>query len=636
MHVKVEALSIPVSSTTATDTRRNKVVWFRDHCLRVQDNEALTKAVKDALSSNGDRAGTDDISASPSIVPVFLWKGYNSNSPVDTATGGTAKDVFVSYALQSLNASLHGKLNIGQLDNGNSDSMESSIVIADELASICTRVNADTIYYPLSHSKNAEDRLKSELEARGLTVRAFTNSYSLLDYAHDDTVSVPWKDIILQHPFRSPLIPFVDWLLQELKDDCRSPEVPLTKPERLDEVLLASAESHAGHLISSKHVMSSPITADELSAATGTTQGGTAWGTSITKAWPATENDAVKNLNSFLASIKDVKDGNGDEDSASTLSASSLSSLPAKRTHLASRLSPYLARGILSARQVYTALRLQLDDSVATSFVRRLCWRDYTYAATALFPDIEQGCPVRDAYYGDGNGRNSFHNTDDKETKRRLELWKRGETGFPLVDAGMRQLIMDGWMPQKVRLAVSSALVEGMDVPYESGMQHFEEFLVDYDPSINTNMWQNAGAVGFDPYYVGMRYKKRPYWDADGSYVRTWVPELSQLPDYAERPEAQRGTGKFRVDCLYEPWTAPLTVLEDSGIELGTIYPHRACDERESRSAFFGRLRMKRKKWDPHLLDQRGLDSIRLGRDGERIGVFTPKALLDKRQFRKP
>ena len=120
--------------------------------------------------------------------------------------------------------------------------------------------------------------------------------------------------------------------------------------------------------------------------------------------------------------------------------------------------------------------------------------------------------------------------------------------------------------------------------------------------------------------------------------MRRWIPELESMPDFAEVPEAQRGTGLFRVDCLYEPWSSPIHVLEDAGIELGATYPHRACDERSARSAFFGRLRVKRKEWSTELREHErgGLDNVRLGRHekAERIGIFTPKALLDKRQFR--
>ena len=424
---------------------------------------------------------------------------------------------------------------------------DSPSTIAAELNSICAAVGGDAVYYPLTHSKDMEDELKTELDKCGIQSNAFGSSFSLLDYSYEDATTVPWKDIIQSHPFRSPLIPFVDWLLDKL-DKC-PPRKPLSRPDGLERKLNAGlAEGGDG--------LSSPITAKALVESIGISPGGYAWGRSIAKAWSASERDAMENLETLLASVKQGDDMNDDgTDEASE-------SLVTKRTHLASRLSPYLARGVLSPQQVYDALLTQLDSINTASFVRRLCWRDYTYAVTALFPDIEQGKPIRGEYYSDASKSSDEEEHLDEETRRRFSLWKEGCTGFPLVDAGMRQLIHEGWMPQKVRLASSACLVESLGVPWEMGLQHFAEFLVDYDPSINSNMWQNAGCVGFDPYYVGLRYKKRPYWDRDGQYVRQWIPELAPLPDFAEVPEAQRGTGLFRVDCLYEPWSSPVHCLK--------------------------------------------------------------------------
>ena len=580
----IEALAL---SSTA-------VVWFRDHCLRTRDNEALAAAV-----------------ASKVVVPIFLWPSHDDGkAAVDPATGGTAKDVFVTCAIDQLNSTLGGKLRVGLIAD------DSPSTIATELESICSAVGSDTVYYPLTHSSDTEEELQKEISVRKIMPKTFGSSFSLLDYTFDKDVSVPWKDIIQSHPFRSPLIPFVDWLLSKL-EEC-PPRKPLPRPVGLEEKLHAVEENG----------LRSPTTIGGLIHvhAIGKSPGGHDWGRGIIDAWPASEKDAMENLENFLASVKLSGD---DIDNATESSAT-------KRTHLASRLSPYLARGVLSPQQVYDALLTRLDSVDTASFVRRLCWRDYTYAVTALFPDIENGQPIREAYYSDG--AQTYGGELDAETRRRFDLWKEGRTGFPLVDAGLRQLVSEGWMPQKVRLAASACLVEGLDVPWEVGMQHFAEYLVDYDASINANMWQNAGCVGFDPYYVGLRYKKRPYWDRDGKYVRRWIPELKSMPDFAEVPEAQRGTGLFRVDCLYEPWSSPIHVLEDAGIELGATYPHRACDERSARSAFFGRLRVKRKEWSTELREHErgGLDNVRLGRheNAERIGIFTPKALLDKRQFR--
>jgi hypothetical protein len=204
--------------------------------------------------------------------------------------------------------------------------------------------------------------------------------------------------------------------------------------------------------------------------------------------------------------------------------------------------------------------------------------------------------------------------------------------GIPIVDAGMRQLEIEGYMPQKVRLACSTCLVEGLNIPWQYGMQHFKEYLVDFDEAINCNMWQNAGCVGFDPYYVGLKYRKRAYWDRDGSYVKHWCPELKNLPDYYVF-QLDRGMTK-KVDCLYEPWMAPPETLESAGVQIGQNYPARVCDDRSNRQDFFDKLRYARTQWESGMMDDGKRDIVPLGRDSaaERIGIFTPRPLQLRRR----
>ncbi len=158
-------------------------------------------------------------------------------------------------------------------------------------------------------------------------------------------------------------------------------------------------------------------------------------------------------------------------------------------------------------------------------------------------------------------------------------------------------------------------------------MQHFKEFLVDFDQEINCAMWQNAGFVGLDPYYVGLKYRKRAYWDGDGSYVRKWVPELKDVKDFFVL-KLDLGVTK-KIDCLYEPWSAPDEVLEKAKVKLGETYPIRICDDRLNRQKLFDRLRQIRTEWPSDMVDDCKRDVVALGRGptAERIGMFTPRAL---------
>jgi len=615
-------LTVALSSSSSTNQPTTsaidavKVVWFRNHALRVRDNDALHDAVKDSLGALSGPTGVDTNHSNDNkavVVPVYLWSSSSStdetsdDSPVDVITGGTASDVFLANALNSLNQTLFGRLSVGLLIENVQPEL-----CADELATICKNSGAFEIYYMESYDQEFETALREELTLRGIVPRSFRGGHSLMDYSRDKEFP-PWKEIISEHPFRSPLIPFVDYLLRRLEQT--PPASPKPEPKGLKETV--ETPNH--------RMVTKPISVDDLLDTVGCTKTRTDWGSSVARAWPATEIDAMHVLQSFLDSLppSSKREVVGEEDQSA-----------AKRTHLASRLSPYLARGLLSPRQVYHALASSSVDCAKkdlASFVRRICWRDYTYAVASLFPDVTLGHPIREGYYLDENDRDDeTHNSNKNDKQILFELWKNGATGFPLIDAGMRQLTKEGWMPQKVRLAASTCLVEGLGISWEEGMQHFVEYLVDYDAAINSNMWMNAGCVGFDPYYVGTDYKRRPYWDKDGDYVRQWCPELKDLPDSCEIAEAQRGIGTFNVDCLYEPWSAPENVLTTAGVILGKTYPKRCCDERNERKRFFEKIRQIRAQWPSSKTDERGRDMVRLGRDSksESIGMFTPRAFI--------
>lgn len=594
------------------------VVWFRDHALRIQDNLALFNAINDNRRPSGNHDVDDDDACWTSrgrLIPVFLWpkNGGTKSCSTDSAGGqdrpsrggsitmektggGTAKDVFVVNALQSLNATLNGNLSVGMVENTLHDTVR-------ELTDICQRVNANKVYYLKSHKEKEESILEMKLKENGIVPVSFGGSFSLIDYTRH---RVPWKEIVMEHPWRSPLIPFVEYV-QKIMDEMPKKPVLLDVSRELNRYLVDVSSRYE-----SSSIVSKPCIIDDLKSTVGRTAGGTNWGESISRAWPATEEDANNALTSFLDSLKNPNHQKSDGGNTEVVVE--------KRTHLASRLSPYLARGLISPGQVYQGIKSSLGDDIdVDSFLRRICWRDYTYAAVHLYPKVLHGEPIRDGYEELQHGIPM----EKDEQRRRLKRWKEGKTGFPLIDAGMRQLAKEGWMPQKVRLACSTFLVEGLGLSWKDGMQHFAEYLVDFDESINSNMWQNAGCVGLDPYYVGMNYKRRMYWDRNGDYVRTWCPELDLLPDSVEID--MRKTSKV-VDCLYEPWMSPEHVLDKAGVVMGKTYPHRVCNDRETRSTFFSRVRDIRLKWPATKIDAQKRDLVCLGSAGY-VGLFTPRAL---------
>jgi deoxyribodipyrimidine photo-lyase len=180
-----------------------------------------------------------------------------------------------------------------------------------------------------------------------------------------------------------------------------------------------------------------------------------------------------------------------------------------------SRLSAYLHLGCVSAVEV--AARCAASEA-SEAFLRQLCWRDFHHQVTAAFPAI-----ARADYRPRGRRWR-----DDAEL---LEVWKAGRTGYPIVDAGMRQLAAQGWMHNRARLLAASFLVKHLGLDWRLGARHFLDLLVDGDIANNSGNWQWVAGTGndtrpnrtFNPIRQALRF------DPDGTYVRRWVPELASV-----------------------------------------------------------------------------------------------------------
>ena len=156
-------------------------------------------------------------------------------------------------------------------------------------------------------------------------------------------------------------------------------------------------------------------------------------------------------------------------------------------------------------------------------------------------------------------------------TESNLRAWQRGRTGYPIVDAGMRELWHTGWMHNRVRMIVASFLVKDLLIPWQEGAAWFWDTLVDADLANNTLGWQWTAGCGADaaPYFrIFNPVTQGEKFDPQGDYVRHWVPELNKLPS----------------EWVHKPWEAPARLLADAGIELGSTYPLPIVDHREARS----------------------------------------------------
>ncbi|HET8822422.1 MAG TPA: deoxyribodipyrimidine photo-lyase [Thermoleophilaceae bacterium] len=232
-----------------------------------------------------------------------------------------------------------------------------------------------------------------------------------------------------------------------------------------------------------------------------------------------------------------------------------------------SRLSPYLHFGCLSPREIEGRLP---RGKGADAFRRQLCWRDF-YHHVLLHHPRNARSEFQDRYRG---------SVSWSYAKRRFEAWCEGRTGYPLVDAGMRQLRREGWMHNRARLVVGSFLTKDLGIDWRWGERWFMKLLIDGDEANNNGNWQWIASVGVDPQpayrriYNPARHQER--FDPRGEYVRRYVPELRPVP----------------TEHLAEPWTMPDEAQRACGCVIGRDYPEPIVDHREARREALERYRV--------------------------------------------
>jgi deoxyribodipyrimidine photo-lyase len=195
-----------------------------------------------------------------------------------------------------------------------------------------------------------------------------------------------------------------------------------------------------------------------------------------------------------------------------------------------SYLSPYLRFGLLSPRVVYWAAQEALtaapdDDARAAvnTWINELIWREFYAHILYHFPHVDRG-----------NFRREYDALQWRDAPQEFAAWQRGETGYPVVDAAMRQLRQIGWMPNRARMIVASFLTKDLLIHWQTGEQHFMQWLIDGDPAANNGGWQWAAGTGTDaqPYFrIFNPVAQGHTYDPQGEYVRHWVPELRDVPN---------------------------------------------------------------------------------------------------------
>ncbi|MBI1176926.1 deoxyribodipyrimidine photo-lyase [bacterium] len=438
-----------------------------------------------------------------SIVPVFIW---SPDEEGEWPPGG-ASQWWLHHSLASLDESLK---QIG------SRLIIRSGPALDELQKLIKETGASTVLWNRRYEPGIIERdtkIKTALTESGIEVESF--NATLL---HE-----PWT---IQNKSGKPFQVFTPfWKTCLAKSD---PPPPLPAPKSLK---ATDAWPKSVHL-------------DELNLLPKIP-----WDAGMRSAWTPGEAGAGRSLKQFIADhFADYTGERNRPDRTGT-----------------SRLSPHLHFGEISPRQVWYRLKNFGDPkgnedsgSAAASpcrswrnsqFLAEIGWREFAYHLLFHFPHTTRE-PLRPEF-------NRFPWREDDEF---LDAWQKGGTGYPFVDAGMRELWTTGWMHNRVRMVVGSFLVKDLLIDWRAGASWFWDTLVDADLASNTLGWQWTAGCGADaaPYFrvfnpIGQGEK----FDPNGDYVRRWVPELAKLP----------------TEWIHKPFDAPDEVLRAAGVKLGGNYP---------------------------------------------------------------
>ena len=269
------------------------------------------------------------------------------------------------------------------------------------------------------------------------------------------------------------------------------------------------------------------------------------WDESFYDEWQPGEAGAQQRLNEFLeAGVENYRVGRDH---------------PA--TAYVSRLSPHLRFGEISPHQVLSATNALPADQNTDHFKSELAWREFSYHLLYQFPELPSQ-----------NLNTKFDHFPWQTRPEYLHAWQRGQTGYPIVDAGMRELWQTGYMHNRVRMITASFLVKNLLCHWRDGAAWFWDCLLDADLANNSASWQWVAGCGADaaPYFrIFNPVTQGEKFDAEGDYIRRYCPELAQLPN------------KY----LFAPWQAPAEVLQHAGVRLGADYPQPIVDLRHSREA---------------------------------------------------
>ena len=278
------------------------------------------------------------------------------------------------------------------------------------------------------------------------------------------------------------------------------------------------------------------------------------WHLNFEKVWNPSEEKALENTKYF---IKNGLSNYGKDRDIPSIEGTS-------------RISPYLTFGQIHVETIWEECqKIEKKGEGYRKYINELGWREFSHSLINYFPEMLKG-----------NLRKDFDHFPWQENKKHLAAWKKGMTGYPIVDAGMRELYETGWMHNRVRMVTASFLVKHLRIHWQEGEKYFRDCLLDFNEASNIAGWQWVAGCGADaaPYFrIFNPILQGERFDPLGEYVKKWIPEISNIPK------------KF----IHRPWELDEKIKD---FELGKTYPKPIVIHEEARNAALEAFKSIKKK----------------------------------------
>lgn len=479
------------------DKKHRSLVWFRSD-LRLKDNRALSQALS--------YAGTPDGVLAVYIVSKTEWLRHD---------WGAVKVDFIKRNLQILQTNLQEQFNV-PLIILEIDSFEQ---VPEELSKFSVEQDVSVVWFnnELEWDECRRDEIvESSLNSKNILCRRFDEQcivnpgLVLTKESKPYSVFTPFKNTWLAYIESHPILLEADPLKQEIHSTIKSTNIEKVFNNLPEELKFQSEE------LKNK----------------------------ISEFWPAGEIEAHCRLDNFAKNrIRNYKESRDFPHLNNGTSA----------------LSPYLAIGVISARTCFLRAKMENHGKISTGsegicvWISELCWRDFYRHILNHFPRVARGKPFKI----ESDQVEWKYPKLDLKAKEEFDRWCRGFTGFPIVDAAMRQMNSTGWMHNRLRMIVSSFLTKDLLIDWRYGEKYFMKKLIDGDFSSNNGGWQWSASTGTDsqPYFRIFNPKSQSErFDPSGEFIRKWVPELKSLPtETLHEPIAKLNAAKLKGIGYCEP-----------------------------------------------------------------------------------